>query len=581
MVGTLAFVISLFALVFTAEEAAGDAGVLGASAGLVLLLAAAALVAMAVKRLKVPYTVALVVVGLGLSFFPNFLSIEISDELILAILVPPLLFEGTMHMSWRKLKADLPGVLFLALGGTLLGTLMVGGIVEAILGIPWLAAIAFGALISATDPVAVIAFFRSLGVDKRLTILVEGESLFNDGVAIVVFTLATAAAASGEALTVGTALGSFIVVAFGGLAVGFVLGYVVSNIILKNLDDHLIETSVTVALAFGSYVLAEEFGLLIGQHDLHLSGILAVVAAGLTVGNAGFQNTSPTTRLTIENFWEFLAFVVNSIVFLLIGLQLNILDLETFTVGEIITDVLVAVVAVLLARALIVYLFTAIINKVRPQFRISMPYQHVMYWGGLRGAVSLALALTVASSFDAETTEILQVMTFGVVLFTLLVQGTTISGLIRRLGLADKPEAIVEQQRKQATMVAKRAGRAELDRLRRQGVLYPQLWSSLDGLYDEEIENVRDDLGTHFQTHPELETTMFLQARSDSLNAERSAVLEASRRGLISSEVAEEMIEQLNNRLSALGFIESRLTHNVDLPTAVDPNAFVTEPTDG
>jgi len=195
--------------------------------------------------------------------------------------------------------------------------------------------------------------------------------------------------------------------------------------------------------------------------------------------------------------------------------------------------------------------------------------------------VSLALALTLASSFDAQTTEILQVMTFGVVLFTLLVQGTTISGLIRRLGLAEKPEAIVEQQRKQATMVAKRAGRAELDRLRRQGVLYPQLWSSLDGLYNEEIDDVRDDLGAHFQKHPELETTMFLQARSDSLNAERSAVLEASRRGLISAEVSEEMIELLNNRLSALGFIESRLTHDVDLPTAVDPNAFATEPTDG
>ena len=558
-----------------------ETGVLGASAGLVLLLTAAALVAMAVRYLKVPYTVALVVVGLVLSFFPNFLSIEISDELILAILVPPLLFEGTMHMSWRKLKAELPGVLFLALGGTLLGTLMVGGIVQAVLDVPWLAAVAFGALISATDPVAVIAFFRSLGVDKRLTILVEGESLFNDGVAIVVFTLATGAAVSGEALSIGTALGSFLVVALGGLAVGFLLGYVVSNIILKHLDDHLIETSVTVALAFGSYVAAEEFGLLIGQHDLHLSGILAVVAAGLTVGNSGFRNTSPTTRLTIENFWEFLAFVVNSIVFLLIGLQLNLFDLESFTVTEIVIEVLVAVVAVLLARAVIVYAFSAIVNRARPRSRISLPFQHIMYWGGLRGAVSLALALTLASSFDAQTTEILQVMTFGVVLFTLLVQGTTIRSLIRRLGLADKPEAIVEQQRKQATMVAKRAGRAELDRLRRQGVLYPQLWSSLDGLYNEEIDEVRNDLGTHFQNHPELETTMFLQARSDSLNAERSAVLEASRRGLVSAEVSEEMIEQLNNRLSALGFIESRLTHNVDLPTAVDPNAFVTEPTDG
>ena len=479
---------STFLATAEAGDAAGASGVLGASASLVVLLAIAAGVAMAVRYVKVPYTVALVLVGLALSLFPNFLAINVSDELILAVLVPPLLFEGTMHMSWRKLKADLWPVLFLAIGGTLLGTFMVGGIVQQFLPVSFLAAIAFGALISATDPVAVIAFFRSLGVPKRMTILVEGESLFNDGVAIVVFGLATAAAASGESLSVSSAASSFAIVALGGLAVGAVLGYIVSNVILRHLDDHLIETSVTVALAFGSFVLAEEFGVLIGQHDLHLSGILAVVAAGLTVGNAGFQNTSPTTRLTIENFWEFLSFVVNSIVFLLIGLQLNILDLENFTVSEILLEVFVAVGAVLLARAVIIYAFTAIINRVRSQGRISMPYQHVMFWGGLRGAVSLALALTLASSFDAKTTEILQVMTFGVVLFTLLVQGTTISGLIKRLGLADKPVAIVEQQRKQATMVAKRAGRAELDRLRRQGVLYPQLWASLDDLYDEEID---------------------------------------------------------------------------------------------
>lgn len=565
------------------EEAAPEAsaGLIGAAAAVVILLTLAALVAMAVPYLKVPYTVALVIVGLALTFFPNFLSLNVSDELILAILVPPLIFEATIHMSWRKLKADLGPVLLIAIGGTLIGTFVVGGLVKAFIpAVPWLGAIAFGALISATDPVAVIAFFRSLGVEKRLTILVEGESLFNDGVAIVVFTLAAAAAASGEALLIGPAIGNFFVVSLGGLAVGFVLGYIVSNIILRNLDDHLIETAVTLALAFGSFVVAEEFGAIIGQHDLHLSGILAVVAAGLTVGNAGFLNTSPSTRLTIENFWEFLSFVVNSIVFLLIGLQLDLFDLESFTVTEILVEVLVAVAAVLLARALTIYFFSAVINRARPRRRISYPFQHVMYWGGLRGAVSLALALTLASSFDSQTTEILQVMTFGVVLFTLLVQGTTISRLIKRLGLAERPESIVEQQRKQATMVAKRAGRAELDRLRRQGVLFPQLWSSLDDLYGSDIAAVRDDLGTHFRNHPELETAMYLQARADSLNAERSALLDAQRRGLISAEVTEELFEHLNNRLAALNFIEGRLTHTVELPSAVDPAAFVTEATD-
>ncbi len=159
------------------EEAAPEAsaGLIGAAAAVVILLTLAALVAMAVPYLKVPYTVALVIVGLALTFFPNFLSLNVSDELILAILVPPLIFEATIHMSWRKLKADLGPVLLLAIGGTLIGTFVVGGLVKSFIpAVPWLGAIAFGALISATDPVAAIAFFRSLGVEKRLTILVEG-----------------------------------------------------------------------------------------------------------------------------------------------------------------------------------------------------------------------------------------------------------------------------------------------------------------------------------------------------------------------------------------------------------------------
>lgn len=527
-------------------------GVLGVEITVVALVAIAALVAIVVRRIRIPFTVALVVVGLAIAVFADY-QVNISKDLILGVLVPPLVFEATMHLPWRRLRADLASILTLAVGGTLIGTFLVGALVRPFVDISWPAALAFGALISATDPVAVIALFKDLGVSKRLSTLVEGESLFNDGAAIVVFGLAVTAAAGGS-FTFGEAVWEFFKVSFGGLAVGLILGYVVSNLILKNLDEPLIETAVTVALAFGAYLAAEEFGEIIGVDGLHLSGILAVVAAGITVGDIGLRNTSPPTRLTLENFWEFLSFVVNALVFLLIGLEINLADLADHAV-----PILVAVAAILVARAVIVYGTTAVQNRIEATRFVSGAFQHTMFWGGLRGAVSLALALTLTEAFDAGTAEILQVMTFGVVLFTLLVQGTTIGSLMGRLQLGQTSPEVDEQQRQQAMIYRKRAGRRELDRLRREGLVVPQLWAPLDQLYEEEIAHDRAALDEHFQQHPGLETAMFLQVRSDALNAERSAIREATRRGLISGEVAEEVADELAHRLAALEFLRGRL----------------------
>ncbi len=528
--------------------------------GFVVLLSIAALVAILIRRIRLPYTVALVIVGLFLSLFPNFLRFSVSSDLILAILVPPLVFEATLHIPWRRLKRDLVPILLLAVGGTLIGTFIVGAIVQQSLSITWPAAIAFGALISATDPVAVVAFFRSLGVSKRLAILVEGESLFNDGVSIVIFTLAVAAGnvaltEGGETLTLGDAAIQFIIVAFGGIAVGLVLGYIVSYIVLKNVDDHLIETATTVALAFGSFVIAEEFGLILGIENVHYSGILAVVAAGLMVGNIGSQNTSPTTKLTLQNFWEFLTFVVNSLVFLLLGLEVEIVQMVPF-VGAI----LVAVLAILLSRLVVVYGITAVYSRFRPARDISIPYRHVMYWGGLRGAISLALALTLTGqTFGSNTDLELRVMTFGVVLFTLLVQGTTIEKLINRLHLGKKVPQREESRRRQALLFAKRAGLQELGRLRDNGWLFRDIWESMSHVYKQEIDAAKQSIREHLQEFPELEQEWYLLAREDVLRAERTALTEAARVGLIAEEIEEELVLDLTNRLAAIEILkESR-----------------------
>ena len=241
------------------------------------LLLIVSLVAIAVRRLRIPYTVALVVVGLLLTTQQP-LELNLTSELILALLVPPLVFEAAFHINLRDLRRDLPGVLLLAIPGVLLTTLIVGGLVAWLTPLALPLAMVFGALISATDPVAVVALFRTLGAPKRLALLMESESLFNDGTAIVVFNLVLVGALTGAFHPFQGAV-DFLRVAVGGLAVGFVSGWLIAQLIAR-IDDYLIETTLTTVLAFGAYLIAER---------LHFSGVLAVVAAGLINGNIGPQ----------------------------------------------------------------------------------------------------------------------------------------------------------------------------------------------------------------------------------------------------------------------------------------------------
>ncbi len=541
-------------LYMVAAEATGEeaSNLLRLEQAAVILLAIAAGVAVLASRLRFPFTVALVLAGFGAALLGDLVEVEVSPDLILGLLVPPLLFEATLHLPWKKLKADMRPVLTAAIIGTLIGTLAVGAVVHAVLDIPWAAAFAFGALISATDPVAVIAFFKALGTPKRLSVLVEGESLFNDAVAVVAFGFALSAA-GGEAFSLGGAVTDFFVVSAGGLAVGLVLGYIVSEIVLARVDDGLIETTTTMALAYGSYLIAESAGEIVGR-SFHFSGILAVVAAGLTVGSLGLKNTSPNTRQTLEHSWELLTFLVNSLVFLFIGLTISLSSLVDHA-GE----VALAVATVLLVRVVVVYGLTGIGNRLEPARRISMPYQHVMFWGGLRGAISLALALLITEElFDPETAESLQVMTFGVVVFTLLIQGTTMGPLIQRLGLAGRAETELVQQHRQARIMMARAGQAEMARLGSQGVLFEELADALAVAYQHQVTHEGAQLRSHLRAHPELEVAMLLQARRDALVAELGALSDVVRTGLVEPQVADALSVATNNRLAALDLIEER-----------------------
>ncbi|UCH60134.1 MAG: cation:proton antiporter, partial [Anaerolineales bacterium] len=361
---------------------------------IIAMLFVAVLVGIVAHRLRVPYTIGLVLIGLVLALRSP-IDVEISPNLILALLVPPLIFEAAFHLNFNDLRYNLVPILALAVPGVILTTFIVGGIVAWGTGLVLPVALVFGALVSATDPVSVVSLFRAMGVPKRLQVLLEGESLLNDGTAIVLFDLVVTVAVAGTAdFNLLISLTDFVRVAGGGLVVGVLLGTAVSQLISR-IDDYLIETTLTSVLAYGAYLIAEILGV---------SGVLAVVAAGLVNGNIGPRGMSPTTRIVVFNFWEYAAFLANSFIFLLIGLQIELTVLfENWQL------ILWAILAILVARAIGVY------GLSRIEREIPTKWQHILYWGGLRGAISLALALSLPDKLP-EVSDQIQVMAFGVVL---------------------------------------------------------------------------------------------------------------------------------------------------------------------
>ena len=390
------------------------------------LVTVAALVAIAVRRIAIPYSVALVVLGLVATTVLPVGQIQVTPELVLLVLVPGLVFEAALRIDIGDFQRSFGGIVLLAAPGVLVTAAVVAVVLFLATGLPMELGFVVGAMVAATDPVAVVSTFKQLGSPRRLATLIESESLFNDGTALVVFTIAVRAATGNVGIV--EAAASIVVTVAVSTGIGVVAGYLASRLI-ASVDDHLIELTLSLAAAYGTYIVADR---------LHQSGIIATVVAGLVIGNYGRRiGMSERTREALDTVWEFLAFLLTALVFLLVGLAISVEQL-----ADALPWILWGVVAILAGRALVVYGLlggaSRLISLTEHRRGVPIAWLHILFWAGLRGAVAVAMALSLPIDFPQRT--LLQEITFGIILFTLLVQGTTVEWVIDRVG-AGRPRA--------------------------------------------------------------------------------------------------------------------------------------------
>lgn len=380
-----------------------------------LLLLIAAVVAMVTRRFHLPYSVGLVAAGFVTAILPLAPKINLTKDLIFTVLLPPLLFEAALYIHWEQLRRDFSVIVVLATVGVLLSAAATAGGMHYLAHWQWLGALVFGVLIAATDPVSVIATFKEAKAHGRLLILIEAESLLNDGTAAVAFGVVIALA-SGQKLT-SLEIAAVLLKTIGG---GIVCGAAIALgalLLAGRTDDHLVEITFTTIAAYGSFLLADHLGL---------SGVLATITAGLIMGNfKSFGTISDRGKEAVQAFWEYAAFAANSLVFLLIGMREAHQNFVAVWLPA-----AIAIALVTLGRAIAIYPCCFLFS--RSSLRVARKHQHVLFWGGLRGALALALALGLPP--EVPQREEIVTISFAVVAFSVFVQGLTMAPFLRRMG---------------------------------------------------------------------------------------------------------------------------------------------------
>ena len=491
----------------------------------VLLAILGILVAIAIlyeiaRRLRVPYPSLLVVGGLALGFVPGVLHIELAPELVLLVFLPPLLFGAAVDTPIRDLKANVGPLVRLSVGLVLFTMVLVAAVAQALIpGLGWAAAFALGAIVAPTDALAATAVFRRIGAPRVIVTLVEGESLLNDATALVAYRAAVVAAVSGS-FVLATAIGGFLAAAVGGISIGIVAGWLAGEI-LRRLDNPPVEVLISLLIPFAAYLPADQLGL---------SGVLAAVSAGLVIGSRLGRILTPNSRVLWQSTWKMVGFIVNGFVFVLIGVQLpSILQgLGDRSAAELVALVAVVSAGVVLGRMAWVFASSTLPGSPRRRIAeidagLSWRLTFVVGWAGLRGAVSLAAALALPAAFPER--NLILLLTFGVILVTLVGQGLTLPFVLRRAGWDGVEFDGAADEGNRARAAAYQAG---LDEIARARVAWPDHQPLLDRL-----ESGLRDRSQHLATEDPDETAERRQERIEHeeiqrgvIAAQRVAVLE-------------------------------------------------------
>ncbi len=502
------------------------------------------------KKLKIAYPILLVFGGLALSFVPGLPELELSPEFIFFFCLPPLLFPAAMFIPWRDFRLNLRPILLLAVGLVLFTTVAVGYLAHYFFGLPLPAGFVLGAIVSPPDAVAASAIAQRLRLPRRIVTILEGESLINDATALVAYRFGIAALATG-AFSLPRATGEFFLVAIGGVLVGLIIGWAAAWFHCR-VDDPPIEITVSFLTPFLAYLVAER---------LHLSGVLAVVAAGLYLGWRLPEITSTGTRLQGGPFWNMIEFMMNGFVFLLIGLELPIVirGLAGESMARLVSDALLISVSIILIRIMWVFAATYLPLVFMRGSHSVPPWRHVavVSWTGMRGVVSLAAALAIPATIQNGKPfpgrNLILFLTFVVIAATLVVQGITLPLLIRALGVKDDHGG--EREEREARIRANQAAfdrlcqlekeldQADLETLRRLRIEYEDRLRQLESYDPEEGDGVL-----------RIFSTVYDRLSKEALNAEREAILALRNQDVINDEV-------LRNIQRDIDFAEARLEH--------------------
>lgn len=505
---------------------------------LIILLLVATGVALLSRWLRVPYVTGLVLAGLAITeLLPR--HIGLNDSLILNLFLPILVFEAAINTDISRLRSTIKPIALLAGPGVAIASGVTAVLLKWELGLNWIPALLIGVILAVTDTVAVIAVFKEVPVPSRLSTIVEGESLFNDGVALVLFSLLVKVNATGS-VTILDGLQQLIVVIVGGSVVGLALGYLSTALFIWS-DEPLSSILLTIAVALGAFQIGQSLGV---------SGVVAVVVAGLIVGTTGLsRNVSASTRLTLLSFWEAIGFGVNSFIFLLIGLEVNLI-----TLWQMLPAVLLAVFAYQIGRVLSVYPLLAVVRWF--DRKIPWRWQHVLFLGNIKGSLSMALALSLPSALEGRSRLI--ALVFGTVLLSLLGQGVSLPWFVKRLHLSQVSASRQQIEELQAQLMTAKAAQDELESLLKSGVLPKAVYEEMRSAYQVQVAGAEKALREIYNRRPDkLDTSRGDRTKLDAIRrrlllAEKGALSEAMRKRILSEEIVQVRLQKIDEQLLRL-----------------------------